>query len=151
MYISPASTEEKLRELYAEVSEAVENNLISDTTGRNALYKIHVSLGKIVNGLDQQRETGQRRSTPSRSGSLAPDEVANRTAAAAERVVPEPDIKEEDEEEEQEEEDEEGNGSDNTVVRTMNEGAATENEDAATENDSLVDDLLDDDGDTVMQ
>lgn len=124
------------------MSEAVETNLISDTTGRNALYKIHVSLGKIVNGLDQQREAGQRRSTPSRSGSLAPDEVANRTAAAAGKTaVPEPDIKEEDEEAEEEED--EGNGSDNTVVRT--------NEGAATEVDSLVDDLLDDDGDTVMQ
>ncbi|ROV99002.1 hypothetical protein VSDG_03799 [Cytospora chrysosperma] len=113
LYISPASTEEKLRELYAEVSEAVETNLISDTTGRNALYKIHVSLGKIVNGLDQQQEAGLRRSTPSRSVSLAPDEVANRTAAAT------------------------------AEERT--------NEDAATEGDSLVDELLDDDGDTVMQ
>ncbi|ROW12594.1 hypothetical protein VMCG_00132 [Cytospora schulzeri] len=148
LYISPASTEEKLRELYAEVSEAVETNLISDTTGRNALYKIHVSLGKIVNGLDQQKEAGLRRSTPSRSVSQAPEEVASRTVAAAEErtAAAEPDIKEEDEdeEEEQQEDEEDGNDSDNTVVRTTN-GAA------ATDGDSLVDDLLDDDGDTVMQ
>ncbi|KUI64486.1 Condensin complex subunit 3 [Cytospora mali] len=146
LFISPASTEEKIRELYAEVSDAVETNLISDTTGRNALYKIHVSLGKIVNGLDQQKEAGLRRST-SRSVSLAAEEVASRTAAAAEdrTVVPEPQIKEEDEEEEEEEESRAGdNDSDGTVVRTKSEGVATEG-------DSLVDELLDDDGDTVMQ
>ncbi|KUI59182.1 Condensin complex subunit 3 [Cytospora mali] len=146
LFISPASTEEKIRELYAEVSDAVETNLISDTTGRNALYKIHVSLGKIVNGLDQQKEAGLRRST-SRSVSLAAEEVASRTAAAVEdrTVIPEPQIKEEDEEEEEEEESRAGdNDSDGTVVRTKSEGVATEG-------DSLVDELLDDDGDTVMQ
>lgn len=151
LYISPASTEEKIRELYVEVSEAVETNLISDTTGRNALYKIHVSLGKIVNGLDQQREAGRRRSTASRSVSLVPEDAANRAAAAAEdrTVVPEPQIKEEEEEEEREGEEEaraeENDGDSNgTVVQTKNE-------DAAVEGDSLVSDLLDDDGDTVMQ
>lgn len=149
LYISPASNEDKIRDAYAEVSEAVETNLISDTTGRNALYKIHVSLGKIVNGLDQQQEAGQRRSTASRSVSLAPEEAANRASAAAaaaedRTVVQEPQIKEEDEEEEEEESRAGDDDSNGTVVHTKSELAATEN-------DSLVSDLLDDDGDTVMQ
>ncbi|KAK7737748.1 chromosome condensation complex Condensin, subunit G [Cytospora paraplurivora] len=159
LYISPASTEEKLRELYDEVSEAVETNLVSDTTGRNALYKIHVSLGKIVNGLDQQKEAGLRRSTGSRSVSLAPEDVAGRAAAAAENrtVVPEPEIKEEAEDEveeveevEQQEQEpmEEDNDSTGTVVHTNDPKDADAA--AASDGDSLVSDLLDDDGDTIM-
>lgn len=66
LYISAASSEDKLRDLYQEVSIAVDDKLISDATGRNALFKIHVSLGKIVNGL------GERESR--KSSSLAPDE-----------------------------------------------------------------------------
>lgn len=55
LHISPASSEEKLRDLYAEVSAAVDEGLLSDATSRNALYKLHVSLGKIVNTLDEQQ------------------------------------------------------------------------------------------------
>jgi condensin complex subunit 3 len=55
IHVSPASTEEKLRELYSEVSTAVDDKVISDATGRNALYKIHVSLGKIVNSLGEKQ------------------------------------------------------------------------------------------------
>ncbi|TVY31967.1 Condensin complex subunit [Lachnellula subtilissima] len=51
LHISPASTESLIRELYDEVSAAIEEKLIGDATGRNALFKIHVSLGKIVNSL----------------------------------------------------------------------------------------------------
>lgn len=160
LYISPASSEEKLRELYADVSEAVETNLVSDTTGRNALYKIHVSLGKIVNGLDQQKEAGLRRSTGSRSVSLAPEDVAGRAAAAAAEnrtVIPEPEIKEEAEDEveeaEQEEQEEqepmeEDNDSTGTVMHTNNPKDVDTA--AASDGDSLVSDLLDDDGDTIM-
>lgn len=54
LHISPASTEELLREMYDEVTAAVDGKLISDATGRNALYKIHVSLGKIVNSLTEK-------------------------------------------------------------------------------------------------
>jgi condensin complex subunit 3 len=54
LYISPASTEAKIREVYAEVSAAVDDKIIAEATGRNALYKIHVSLGKIVNSLTEK-------------------------------------------------------------------------------------------------
>ncbi|KAK7717378.1 chromosome condensation complex Condensin, subunit G [Diaporthe eres] len=140
LYISPASTEEKLRELYAEVSDAVETNLISDTTGRNALYKIHVSLGKIVNNLDQQKEAGFRRSTASRSVSLAPEPAAeDRTI-----VGQEPQIKEE--EEEDNESRLEADDSNDTVKPKSED--VTEAGDG--DGDSLVSELLDDDGDTIM-
>lgn len=141
LYISPASTEEKLRELYAEVSDAVETNLISDTTGRNALYKIHVSLGKIVNNLDQQKEAGFRRSTASRSVSLAPEPAGPEDRTM---VGQEPRIKEEEEEEEDNESRLEADDSNDTVKPKSED--ATE----AGDGDSLVSELLDDDGDTVM-
>ncbi|KAG6365350.1 hypothetical protein INS49_006960 [Diaporthe citri] len=142
LYISPASTEEKLRDLYAEVSDAVETNLISDTTGRNALYKIHVSLGKIVNSLDQQKEAGFRRSTASRSVSLAPEPAAeDRTM-----VGQEPQIKEEEEEEEDNESRLEADDSNDTVKPKSED--VTEAGDG--DGDSLVSELLDDDGDTIM-
>lgn len=139
----------------------METNLIADTTGRNALYKIHVSLGKIVNNLDQAKEAGaagRRGSTVSRSASLGPEEHGARasTAAAEDRaaVSVEPLIKEEDE-------DEDGDG--DAVSRV---GAHDDNDDddddgdsvgtvvrdttKAEDGDSLVSELLDDDGDTVM-
>lgn len=99
LYVSPASSEEKIRETYAQMSEAVENQLVSDTTGRNALYKIHVALGKIVNNLDQQQQQqqmeGYGRRSMSRSTSVA---LEDRTVVPEERtVVVDPDIKEEDE------------------------------------------------------
>ncbi|KKY38666.1 putative subunit of condensin complex [Diaporthe ampelina] len=141
LYISPASTEEKLRELYAEVSDAVETNLISDTTGRNALYKIHVSLGKIVNSLDQQKEAGFRRSTASRSVSLAPEPVAeDRTM-----VGQEPQIKEEEEEEDNESRLEADDSNDTVKPKSEDVTEAGDGD-----GDSLVSELLDDDGDTIM-
>lgn len=152
LYISPASTEEKTRELYAEVSDAVEQNLIADTTGRNALYKIHVSLGKIVNALDQAKEAGMRRSSRSsmsRSVSLGPDEHAvNRDDRTT--VGTEPQIKEEEEDEglsqvdADEGDDDSGEG---TVIQTNDDVTKVEPDD---DGDSLVSELLDDDGDTVM-
>ncbi|KAL2887217.1 Condensin complex subunit 3 [Ceratocystis lukuohia] len=51
LYISPLADEDKLRELFEEVSEAVESNLLSDASSKNSLYKLHVTLGKIVNSL----------------------------------------------------------------------------------------------------
>ncbi|KAM0352399.1 hypothetical protein ACHAPU_002066 [Fusarium lateritium] len=91
LHVSPGSSEEKLREAYNEVSVAVQEGLLSDTTSRNALYKIHVSLGKIVNTLDEQ-QPAHRRSSRSMSTTLdqqSPEE--DRTATE------EPSIKEEDE------------------------------------------------------
>lgn len=127
-------------------------NLIADTTGRNALYKIHVSLGKIVNSLDQAKEAGNRRSM-SRSVSLGPDEhpgAAAGAAPAARGATAEPRIKEEDEKEDDvvsqvdggDEEDDSGEG---TVIQNMDVTKA-EPDDGG----SLVSELLDDDGDTVM-
>lgn len=55
IHVSPASTEQKIRELYSEVSTAVDRKIIADATGRNALYKIHVSLGKIVNSIGEKQ------------------------------------------------------------------------------------------------
>ncbi|KAK6822985.1 hypothetical protein PG987_014530, partial [Apiospora arundinis] len=107
LYISPVSTEEKIREMYEEISSAVEDNLLSDATGRNALYKIHVSLGKIVNGLnEQQQEKSRFRSSMSRSvtGSVAGSSVAGSVAgdekSAVEMMMDEKTIMEEDEEDE---------------------------------------------------
>ncbi|KAH7144620.1 nuclear condensing complex subunit [Dactylonectria estremocensis] len=93
LHMSPGSTEEKLREAYTEVSAAVEEGFLSDATSRNALYKIHVSLGKIVNVLDEQQPT-QRRT--SRSMSLNPE----RQQSEEKSVIEEPHIKEEDEDSE---------------------------------------------------
>ncbi|GAP93070.1 putative condensin subunit Cnd3 [Rosellinia necatrix] len=78
LYISPLSDEEKLRTLYEEITAAVEENLLTDATGRNALYKIHVSLGKIVNSLGEADRLSRR----SRSVSVAPS-VATTAGTAA--------------------------------------------------------------------
>ncbi|RKU41775.1 hypothetical protein DL546_003686 [Coniochaeta pulveracea] len=143
LYISPASTEDKIRELYAEVSDAVESGLVSDATGRNALYKIHVSLGKIVNNLDAAAAAAAGPRLGRRSMSAALEDRAERTI-----VSPEAEIKEEEEEEvEQSVVDEETTKAEETGVdESVIEGtvAGTEAE------DSIVDELLDDDGDTVM-
>ncbi|KAK3897797.1 hypothetical protein C8A05DRAFT_47697 [Staphylotrichum tortipilum] len=52
LYTSPASTPALTRAVYTTVCTAVDTALLSDATGRNALYKLHVALGKIVNNLD---------------------------------------------------------------------------------------------------
>ncbi|KAI1465043.1 ARM repeat-containing protein [Daldinia caldariorum] len=125
LYISPTSSEDKIRSLYEDISSAVEENLVSDATSKNALYKIHVSLGKIVNQLNDQDKMSRR--SASRSVSLPPDE--KRTAEDV-TVIREPDIKEEDEEEEGDAE----------------EGADVSGTVARSEADSLVEDLLTDEG-----
>ncbi|KAI0156636.1 condensin subunit Cnd3 [Hypoxylon sp. FL1284] len=126
LYISPASTEDKIRDLYEDVSSAVEENFLSDATSRNALYKIHVSLGKIVNQLGEQDKMSRR--SGSRSVSLAPSDEKTVTEDAT--VVPEPAI-----EEEQEEEQEDGGPQEEgDISTTIRPG----------EGDSLVEDLLTD-------
>ncbi|KAJ4292195.1 chromosome condensation complex Condensin, subunit G [Collariella sp. IMI 366227] len=118
LYISPASSEDKTREVYAEVCEAVESQLLPDATGRNALYKIHISLGKIVNALDAAAEGaaaaaagGRYQRSVSRASSmgLGSDAGAKEKTVlqsterqSAERQVQ---IKEEEEEEEDDEDD----------------------------------------------
>ncbi|KAJ3493371.1 hypothetical protein NLG97_g4773 [Lecanicillium saksenae] len=88
LYISSGSSEEKLRETYEEVCIAVEEGVVTDAPSKNALYKVHVSLGKIVNALDEQQP--QR---SSRSVSALPENQLNDGKAASEEPV----IKEEDE------------------------------------------------------
>ncbi|KAI1267267.1 ARM repeat-containing protein [Xylariaceae sp. FL1019] len=79
MYVSSASSEEKIRALYEDVTSAVEEELLTDATSRNALYKIHVSLGKIVNQLGEQDKMSQiSRRSVSRS-SVAPSQVSQST------------------------------------------------------------------------
>lgn len=76
LYISSGSSEDRLREAYTEVSCAVDDGILTDTTSRNALYKVHVSLGKIVNGLDEQQsqhQPSQLRAGSVRSGSVVTD------------------------------------------------------------------------------
>ncbi|KAK4639692.1 chromosome condensation complex Condensin, subunit G [Podospora bellae-mahoneyi] len=62
LYVSPASSEELTRDIYALVCEAVENGLLTDATSRNSLYKLHVGLGKIVNQLDAAAVAAQMNS-----------------------------------------------------------------------------------------
>lgn len=51
----------------------MDEKLIADATGRNALYKIHVSLGKIVNSLNEKG--GRKSIAPESRASLAPESV----------------------------------------------------------------------------
>lgn len=71
VHVSPASSEDKIRTLYDEVCIAIEDKLVADATGRNALYKIHVSLGKIVNSLGQSEAKKSRLS--GERGSATPE------------------------------------------------------------------------------
>lgn len=108
--------------------EAVENQLLTDAAGRNALFKIHVSLGKIVNNLDAAADPADatllagRRST-SRRTSVA---VEDRTVAEDKTIVTQADIKEEGDG------DEDADSNDGTIVPNKKEG------------ESLVDELLSD-------
>ncbi|KAJ3942537.1 chromosome condensation complex Condensin, subunit G [Colletotrichum fioriniae] len=134
LYISPTSTEEKIREVYDEITIAVNDKLVTDTTGRNALNKIHVSLGKIVANLGEQQDGEPRRMSRSvsvamsRADSVAPS-VAGSVASSRlhdadedKTVTMEPDIKEEDE------------NSDDTVIQNTRQG----------DGDSIVSELLSD-------
>lgn len=106
------------------MSIAVEENLLSDATSRNALYKIHVSLGKIVNQLGEQDKMSRR--SGSRSVSLAPSD--DKTITEDITVIHEPAIEEEQEDGAQEEG---GEGDTSTTMRRS-------------EGDSLVEELLTD-------
>lgn len=95
LHVSPASTPSLLRETYAEVSSAIDGKLIADATGRNALFKIHVSLGKIVNSLKEKDDEGaglresMRSSVNSRKSreSVAPS-VVGEEDGESEKAVP---------------------------------------------------------------
>ncbi|UKZ79364.1 hypothetical protein TrVFT333_007115 [Trichoderma virens FT-333] len=129
LYVSPNSSEEKLRETYDVICEAIEEGLVTDTTGRNALLKIHVSLGKIVNSLDDQRPAQGR---TSRSVSEAVDRQSPSEKSAHSNPD---DDKDPDEDKEVKIEDD----SDNSTVVPENP-----------ERDELVEELLSDE-DTKME
>lgn len=123
LYVSPASSEDKIRALYASVSEAVEDGLLSDATSRNALYKIHVSLGKIVNSLnEQQLQPSMRRSSRSVSVVLDRHPAEDKTAMDESRIKEEPESSDE-----------------GTIVPRVEDKR------------SLLDELLSDEEDTKMQ
>ncbi|KAJ4159328.1 uncharacterized protein LMH87_008233 [Akanthomyces muscarius] len=86
LYISSGSSSDKLRETYEEVCIAVEEGVVTDAPSKNALYKVHVSLGKIVNALDEQQP--QR---SSRSISAVPEQQFSEKAVSEEPVIKEED------------------------------------------------------------
>ncbi|KAL2201563.1 condensin subunit Cnd3-like protein [Corynascus similis CBS 632.67] len=101
LYVSPASSEDKTREVYAVISEAVDNQLVSDTTSRNALYKIHVSLGKIVNSLESAAAAepggaGKYRRSVSRASSVGVTPSEDRTVIQHEVKIKEEEMEDED-------------------------------------------------------
>jgi condensin complex subunit 3 len=111
-----------MREVYQEVSIAVDDKLISDATGRNALFKIHVSLGKIVNGLPDKEPK-------SRHSSIVPED---KTVVVSEEEEEKTELDQVAEEEE----------SEGTILPSAE--AEPEAEPTKLETDSLVDSLLSD-------
>lgn len=81
LHISAGSTEEKIRDTYAEVSATVEETMFSDAASRNSLYKIHVSLGKIVNSLDEHQPASTSRKQSSTFDHAAMDDKVDEEAS----------------------------------------------------------------------
>ncbi|KAI0598573.1 condensin subunit Cnd3 [Biscogniauxia sp. FL1348] len=121
LYISPASSEDKLRNLYEDVSSAVEENLVSDATSRNALYKIHVNLGKIVNQLGAEQPATSSRRSASRSVSAAPSDRTTASTTTGTGAASRGGRELEDVDEEGEEEEEEG---DDSTIRRRSGGTS---------------------------
>jgi condensin complex subunit 3 len=85
--VSPASDETLIREVYTDVSEAVDDKKLTlDATGRNSLYKIHVSLGKIVNSLNE-KETGKEKGREGRKSSVTPSVLNGEEPEEDEKTV----------------------------------------------------------------
>lgn len=101
---------------------------MTDATSRNSLYKIHVSLGKIVNALDERQATERtsRRASGTNEPSVSGDKssVGDKSTEADESKI-----------EQQEDEDE----PEATVVASKNQP----------EDGSLLDELLSDDGESM--
>lgn len=143
IHVSPASTEAKIREVYSEVSTAIDDKLIADATGRNALYKIHVSLGKIVNSLGEKQgrksimPEGRQIITPEGKTVLDVEEDDDeKTENLTARKKKQGRIEEEEEEGELEEDDDDG-----TII---GEGETIT---SPRKRDSLVEELLSDESD----
>jgi condensin complex subunit 3 len=64
--------------VYEDISLAVDDKKMAlDATGRNSLYKIHVSLGKIVNSLNEKDKDGAKeKGRGSRKSSVTPSVLA---------------------------------------------------------------------------
>ncbi|KAJ3562560.1 hypothetical protein NPX13_g8525 [Xylaria arbuscula] len=127
LYVSPTSSEEKIRTLYEDVSAAVDDNLLNDATGRNALYKIHVSLGKIVNSLNEGDKMSRRSRSVSVANSVATSAAGTHSVASGDRSMAGTD-----------------DGEDATVILRRKDGDGTVLEDVAEEEEEV-----DDDDDTV--
>ncbi|RDW88233.1 hypothetical protein BP6252_00265 [Coleophoma cylindrospora] len=149
LYISPTSTESKIRETYQEICTAVDEKLISDATGRNSLYKIHVSLGKIVNALTEKEKVSGRKSVLGQSirSSVERSSVERSSVgrSSAERSIVDPDDKTVMEDDDRSE----ATMRAESVAKTVEDDEGTIVPDADTTKDSLVDDLLSDDEDTI--
>lgn len=142
----------------------MEEKLLPDATGRNALFKVHVALGKLHNALqeaDAASSAGRMRTT-SRSVSVAstmpPGGAGGRAGTATSdtsmasggdrTVVPaDPEIKEEPEDEDVEMGEAEGDGeaeadtSSGTVVMKKQDSDAPRD---GVEGESIIDELLSD-------
>lgn len=98
-----------LKDVYSEASIAIEDKIISDATGRNALFKIHVSLGKIANTLKDKEVAdagemtlafgGSTRGTTSRKSSVAPSVAVEESVLDEEEKTELGGVKEEEAEE----------------------------------------------------
>jgi condensin complex subunit 3 len=131
LYVSPTSSEDKIRSLYEDVNAAVEGNLLSDATSRNALYKIHVSLGKIVNQLSEQAKGSGRRST---SRSVSVSVAGDDKTATEDSVMTQQLIKEEEVSDNDDDDDDDTNDRSNDTIRPPEE----------VDESSLVQELLSD-------
>lgn len=147
LYISPASTESLIREVYEEISVAIDEKLIPDATGRNALFKIHVSLGKIVNNLTEREKSAPKSRKSSVAPSMAGDAsiVGDENTVLVDRTVVEDrtEVGEGDKTELVKVEEEEDDDDDTATV--VAEGDVGEK----STRDSLVESLLSDDDDDV--
>lgn len=153
----------------------VDHPPLTDAPSRNALYKIHVSLGKIINALDAAAASApgagyaNSRRSMSRSVSVAPSEApstSGRTSNAGAVLLNDEEVIKEEEEDESmgdltaTEGDGGDDDGDDTIVAPTSRNArektpATGRSSRAstatgTGDDSLVDDLLSEEDDTTM-
>lgn len=54
LYITAEADSEKLKELYEQVSDAVEGKLVTDALSKAVLNKMEQSLGKIVGSMEDE-------------------------------------------------------------------------------------------------